>query len=75
MKDTKAGKAGGKDGKTPAGGGAAGSAPDADKGQPAAPEVLPVESPPAVGRSLFIGLNLTLMPLNPWSFAMEKTQV
>lgn len=54
VKDAKAGKAGGKDGKTPAGGGAAGSAADADKGQSGAPEVLPVESPPTVGRSLFM---------------------
>ncbi|KAM9850875.1 fer-1-like protein 6 isoform 2-T2 [Aulostomus maculatus] len=46
VKDTKAGKTGGKEGKTPAGG-AAGGAPDDDKGKTvAAAEVLPVESPP-----------------------------
>lgn len=56
VKDAKTGKVGGKDGKTPAGG-AAGSAADADKGQSVAPEVLPVESPPAVGRSLFMFLS------------------
>ncbi|KAK5890071.1 hypothetical protein CesoFtcFv8_013638 [Champsocephalus esox] len=46
-KDAKAGKAGGKDGKTPAGGAAAaaGGAED-DKGKAAAAEVLPVEPPP-----------------------------
>ncbi|XP_056245789.1 fer-1-like protein 6 [Seriola aureovittata] len=47
-KDTKAGKAGGKDGKTVAGGGAggaAGGAADDDKGKALAAEVLPVESP------------------------------
>lgn len=54
LKDAKAGKGGGKDGKTPAGGGgggagaAAGGAADDDKGKAAAAEVLPVESPPAV---------------------------
>ncbi|KAA8593058.1 hypothetical protein FQN60_018513, partial [Etheostoma spectabile] len=49
LKDTKAGKVGGKDGKTPAGGGAAGAAggaADDDKGKTVAAEVLPVESPP-----------------------------
>lgn len=52
VKDSKAGKAGGKDGKTPAGGagGAAGGAADDDKGKAVAPEVLPVESPPEVGK-------------------------
>ncbi|XP_068602838.1 fer-1-like protein 6 [Brachionichthys hirsutus] len=44
-KDPKAGKTGGKDGKTPAGG-AAGGAADDDKGRGVAAEVLPVESPP-----------------------------
>nr|XP_040058215.1 LOW QUALITY PROTEIN: fer-1-like protein 6 [Gasterosteus aculeatus aculeatus] len=54
LKDAKAGKGGGKDGKTPAGGGgggagaAAGGAADDDKGKAAAAEVLPVESPPAL---------------------------
>uniref|UniRef100_A0A8C9XCE9 Fer-1 like family member 6 n=1 Tax=Sander lucioperca TaxID=283035 RepID=A0A8C9XCE9_SANLU len=51
LKDTKAGKVGGKDGKTPAGGGAvgaAGGAADDDKGKAVAPEVLPVESPPVL---------------------------
>ncbi|XP_047457611.1 fer-1-like protein 6 isoform X2 [Mugil cephalus] len=50
-KDTKAGKTGGKDGKTPAGGaggGGAGGAADDDKGKAAAAEVLPVESPPVL---------------------------
>ncbi|XP_054471398.1 fer-1-like protein 6 [Anoplopoma fimbria] len=48
LKDAKAGKGGGKDGKTPAGGGgaAAGGAADDDKGKAA--EVLPVESPPVM---------------------------
>ncbi|XP_070694676.1 fer-1-like protein 6 [Pempheris klunzingeri] len=52
LKDAKAGKAGGKDGKTPAGGGAgggaAGGAADDDKGKAVAAEVLPVESPPVL---------------------------
>lgn len=51
VKDAKAGKAVGKDGKTAAGGGAggaAGGAGDDDKGRPVVPEVLPVESPPEV---------------------------
>lgn len=52
-KDAKPGKAGGKDGKTPAGGGAAGGAADADKGPAVAAEVLPVEAPPVVGRVVF----------------------
>lgn len=57
LKDTKAGKVGGKDGKTPAGGGAvgaAGGAADDDKGKAVAPEVLPVESPPVVRSFLLI---------------------
>lgn len=49
MKDAKGGKAAGKDAKTPAGG-AAGGAAEADKGAVVAAEVLPVESPPEVGR-------------------------
>lgn len=53
LKDPKAGKAGGKDCKTAAGGGgaggAAGGAAEEDKGKAVA-EVLPVESPPVVGR-------------------------
>lgn len=61
LKDPKAGKAGGKDAKTPAGGGAAGGAAggtaDADKGQVGAAEVLPVEPPPVVG-ILLIYLNV-----------------
>ena len=58
-KDSKPGKAGGKDGKSPAGGanagganagGAnAGGAADGDKGHAVAPEVLPVEASPEVG--------------------------
>ncbi|XP_078796311.1 fer-1-like protein 6 isoform X2 [Oryzias latipes] len=44
MKDPKGGKAGGKDGKTPAGGGGAAGA--ADESKTAAAEVLPVEPPP-----------------------------
>lgn len=52
-KDPKQGKTGGKDGKAAAGGGAqgpaAGGGADADKGQAAAAEVMPVEAPPAVG--------------------------
>ncbi|XP_034741392.1 fer-1-like protein 6 [Etheostoma cragini] len=51
LKDTKAGKVGGKDGKTPAGGGAvggAGGAADDDKGKTVAAEVLAVESPPGL---------------------------
>jgi len=54
VKDAKGGIAGGKDGKTPAGGGGgggAGGAAEEDKGRAAAPEVLPVESPPAVRTS------------------------
>ncbi|XP_056904113.1 fer-1-like protein 6 [Takifugu flavidus] len=51
-KDPKQGKPGGKDGKAAAGGGAqgpaAGGGVDADKGQAAAAEVMPVEAPPAV---------------------------
>lgn len=46
MKDPKGGKAGGKDGKTPAGGGGAAGA--ADESKTAAAEVLPVEPPPEV---------------------------
>lgn len=53
VKDVKLGKAGGKDAKTPAGGGAAGGAADADKGQAVAAEVLPVEAPSVVGRAFF----------------------
>lgn len=49
-KDAKGGKAAGKDAKTPAGGAAAGGAAEADKGAVVGAEVLPVESPPAVGR-------------------------
>lgn len=50
-KDARGGKAAGKDAKTPAGGGgAAGGAAEADKGTVVAAEVLPVESPPVVGR-------------------------
>ncbi|XP_075960903.1 fer-1-like protein 6 [Anarhichas minor] len=45
--DAKAGKGGGKDGKTPAGGGGGGAAED-DKGKGVAAEVQPVESPPVV---------------------------
>ncbi|KAM4558422.1 fer-1-like protein 6 isoform 1-T1 [Odontesthes bonariensis] len=48
VKDAKGGKAGGKDGKTPAAGGGGGGAAEEDKGRAAAPEVLPVESPPAL---------------------------
>ncbi|XP_040004545.1 fer-1-like protein 6 [Xiphias gladius] len=49
VKDTKAGRVGGKDGKTAAGGGAGGAAgggADDDKGKAVAAEVSPVESPP-----------------------------
>ncbi|XP_040913171.1 fer-1-like protein 6 isoform X2 [Toxotes jaculatrix] len=52
LKDAKAGKGGGKDGKTAAGGGgaggAAGGAADDDKGKAVGAEVLPVESPPGL---------------------------
>ncbi|XP_044072290.1 fer-1-like protein 6 isoform X2 [Siniperca chuatsi] len=55
VKDAKAGKGGGKDGKTPAGGGgaggAAGGAADDDKGKAVAAEVLPVESPPVLNEN------------------------
>lgn len=55
VKDTKAGKAGGKDGKAPAGGGAGGAAggaaADDDKGKAA--EVLPVD-PPTVVRAVML---------------------
>ncbi|XP_028992475.1 fer-1-like protein 6 [Betta splendens] len=49
-KDAKAGKAGGKDGKTSGGGAAAGAggAADDDKGKPTPAEVLPVDPPPEV---------------------------
>uniref|UniRef100_A0A3Q3F5M2 Fer-1 like family member 6 n=1 Tax=Kryptolebias marmoratus TaxID=37003 RepID=A0A3Q3F5M2_KRYMA len=52
VKDAKSVKAGGKDGKTPAGGGGGGGGPggaaDDDKGKAGAAEVLPVESPPVL---------------------------
>ncbi|KAM6955134.1 fer-1-like protein 6 [Lycodopsis pacificus] len=47
QKDAKAGKGGGKDGKTPAGEGGGGGAAEDDKGKDVAAEVQPVESPPA----------------------------
>lgn len=47
VKDTKAGKGGGKDAKTPVGGGAAVAADD-DKAKAGAAEVLPVDLPPVV---------------------------
>lgn len=53
IKDPKAGKAAGKDGKAAGAGAAAGAPPgggaaDDDKGKPVPAEVLPVESPPTV---------------------------
>lgn len=64
IKDAKAVKAGGKDGKTPAGGGVAGGTSggtaDDDKGKAVA-EVLPVECPPTVRKPFLTGHSKVLI--------------